>query len=32
VVRHAFAADLLRAAAFADGMDQLDPVRVVVSL
>ena len=28
VVRHAFAADLLRAAAFADGMDQLDALRV----
>ena len=28
VVRHAFAADLLRAPAFADGVDQLDPIRV----
>ena len=28
VVRHAFAADLLRAPAFTDGMDQLDAIRV----
>src|SRR5262249_25463383 len=28
VIREAFAADLLGAAAFADGMDQLNPVRV----
>src|SRR5215471_5721126 len=28
MIRQAFAADLLRAAAFADGMDQCDPIRV----
>ena len=28
VIREAFAADLLRTAAFPDGVDQLDPIRV----